>query len=149
MYGDYGPPETAWRRSSSYRFAEQVAKFLAKPGKYAGILFDVSRINKNSSNQYVYNGLYRQPVNDYFLPSSTVSTVGYINVLFDYIKHLGYTPATYVANRLDNITVQLSYKLGGFTNKDNIQVSVGSVSPQSTSQAVSYTHLTLPTSDLV
>ena len=135
-YGDYGPPETAWIRSSSYRFAEQVAKFLAKPGKYAGILFDVSRINKNTLGQYVYNGLYRQPVNDYFLPSSTVSTVGYINVLFDYIKHLGYIPSTYVANRLDNISVQLSYKLGGFTNKDNIQISVGSVSPQSTSQGV-------------
>jgi len=32
--------------------------------------------------------------------------------------------------------VQLSYKLGGFTNKDNLQVAVGSVSPQSTSQGV-------------
>ena len=135
-YGDYGPPEAAWRKSSTYCFAVQVAKFLAKPSKYAGLFFDTSRISKNLLDQYVYNNLYRQPVKDYFLPSSTVNTSGYINILFDYITQLGYPASTYLANRLDNISVQLSYKLGGFTNKDNLQVSVGSVSPQSTSQGV-------------
>ena len=135
-YGDSGPPESAWKKSSSYRFAEQVAKFLSKPGQYAGMYFDTSRINKNVVNQYVYNSKYRQPVNNYFLPSATVFTSGYINTVFDYIKHLGYNASTYVANRFDNISVQLSYKLGGFTNKDNLQVSVGSVSPQTTAQGV-------------
>ena len=135
-FGDSGPPETAWRKSSSYRFAEQICKFLAKPGKYAGLYFDKSRISKNIVNQYVYNGLYRQPVTSYILPSSTTSTSGWINVIFDYVKHLGYTASTYIANRFENISVQLSYKLGGFTNKDNLQVSVGSVSPQSTSRGV-------------
>ena len=135
-YGDYAPAESAWRRSSSYLFAEQVAKFLAKPSKYAGIWFDTSRSNKNNIGQWVYNGLYRQDVTNYIIPSSTVQTAGYINAISDYIKHLGYTANTYISDRFNNIAVQLSYKLGGFTNKDNLQVAVGSVSPQSTSQGV-------------
>lgn len=135
-YGDHGPAETAWYRSSSYRFAEQVAKFLAKPSKYAGIWFDTARSSKNTMGQWVYNSLYRQNVSEYFLPSSTVRTAGWINTVNDYVKHLGYNSNTYIADRLNNIHVQLSYKLGGFTNKDNLQVAVGSVSPQSTSQGV-------------
>ena len=135
-YGDYAPAETAWRRSSSYRFAEQVAKFLAKPSKYAGIWFDTSRSGKNIVGQMVYNGLYRQNITDYLIPSTTVQTAGWINVVSDYVKHLGYTANTYISDRFNNIGVQLSYKLGGFTNKDNLQVAVGSVSPQSTSQGV-------------
>ena len=118
-YGDYAPAESAWRRSSSYLFAEQVAKFLAKPSKYAGIWFDTSRSNKNNIGQWVYNGLYRQDVTNYIIPSSTVQTAGYINAISDYIKHLGYTANTYISDRFNNIAVQLSYKLGGFTNKDN------------------------------
>ena len=136
VYGDGGPAESAWRRSSSYRFAEQVAKFLAKPGRYAGLFVDVSRVGKNILGQFVYNDLYRQSPNNLILPSATSQTSGWINVIVDYVKHLGYSANTYVADRFDNISVQLSYKLGGFTNKDNLQVAVGSVSPQSTSQGV-------------
>ena len=136
QYGDGGPPETAWRKSSSYRFAEQIAKFLAKPSRYAGLFFDRSRINKNIIGQYVYNSLHRQQVTDYVLPTGAFFTAGYINTVSDYLKSLGYTASTYLADRLDNISIQLSYKLGGFTNKDNMQVAVGSVSPQSTSRGV-------------
>mgnify|MGYP007000162271 len=101
-YGDYAPAESAWRRSSSYLFAEQVAKFLAKPSKYAGIWFDTSRSNKNNIGQWVYNGLYRQDVTNYIIPSSTVQTAGYINAISDYIKHLGYTANTYISDRFNN-----------------------------------------------
>ena len=136
QYGDGGPPETAWRKSSSYRFAEQIAKFLAKPSRYAGLFFDRSRVNKNFIGQYVYDSLYRQPVTNYVLPTDSNFTAGYINTVSDYLKSLGYTASSYLADRLNNISVQLSYKLGGFTNKDNMQVAVGSVSPQSTSRGV-------------
>lgn len=133
QFGDVAPPENAWRRSSSYRFAEQIAKFLSKPSSYTGLFFDTSRTGKNVVGQYVYNGEIRQPVSNYFIPSSTVNTSGYINVIADYVKHLGYGAKEYIANRLDNISVQLSYKLGGFSNKDNLNVFAGAVSPQSTS----------------
>ena len=136
QYGDHAPAETAWRRSSSYKFAEQSAKFLSKPGKYAGLWFDINRSAKNIMGQYVYNNLYRQELTQYILPTATTQTSGWINTVSDYVKHLGYDANNYISQRFNNVSVQLSYKLGGFTNKDNLQVAVGSVSPQSTSQGV-------------
>ena len=134
-YGDHGPAETAWRRSSSYRYAEQIAKFLAHPGLYAGIYFDTSRVGKNSIGQYVYNSLYRQPIENYSLPNNDSLTAGYINVLCDYTKVLGYD-ISYIANRFNNIEINLAYKLGGFSNKDNLNVIVGSYTPSSTNKSV-------------
>ena len=52
QYGDNAPAENAWRKSSSYRFAEQIAKCLGEPGKYAGLMFDTSRIKKSTIGQY-------------------------------------------------------------------------------------------------
>ena len=135
QFGDHAPAETAWKRSSSFRFAEQIAKFLAQPGKYAGLYFDTSRISKNAVNQYVYNNRYRTTINNYTLPTNSSYTTGYINTLVDYIKSLGYD-ISYISNRLNNIDVQLTYKLGGFSNKDNLKVVVGSYSPTSTNKSV-------------
>ena len=136
LYGDHGPAETAWRRSSSFRFAEQVAKFLAKPARYAGLFFDYSRYSTNADNQVVYDNTTRVSPSELKLPSGTTLTAGYVNILSDYVTHLGYTADTYIANRIDNINVQLSYKLGGFSNKDNLQVAIGAVSPTTTNRSV-------------
>ena len=136
LYGDQAPPETAWRRSSGYRFAEQVALFLAKPSRYAGLYFDYSRYSTNFDNQIVYENTVRVTPNELKLPTGTTLTAGYINTVFDYVKHLGYAQNTYIANRLDNLSVQLSYKLSGFTNKSNLQIIIGAVSPTSTNRGV-------------
>ena len=99
QYGDHAPAETAWRRSSSYKFAEQSAKFLAKPGKYAGLWFDTQRATKNIAGQYVYNNLYRQDITQYILPTTTTQTSGWINTVSDYVKHLGYDANNYISQR--------------------------------------------------
>jgi len=135
VFGDWGPPETAWRKSSSFRFALQIAKFLARPGQYSGLYFDTSRIKKNTIDQYVYDGKYRDTITNYALPSGTTLTAGYVNVLYDYVKGLGFG-IDYIANRLSNLDVQLAYKLGGFSNKENMNVVVGSYSPSSTNKSV-------------
>jgi len=136
QYGDQGPTETAWRKSSLYKFAEQIAKFLSHPVKYAGIGFDTSRISKSSVlEQYVYNSLYRTEIVDYNLPTSSTFTSGYINIIHDYVKNLGFD-IVYIADRLKNLGSQLTYKLGGFSNKENLKVSVGSYNPDSNNKSV-------------
>ncbi len=135
-FGDHAPAETAWRRSSGFRFAEQVSKFLLKPAKYAGLYFDYSRYSTDALGHIVYNNTYRTPPSDLFLPSGTTLTAGFVNTVFDYVKSLGYTADTYIANRLDNLDVQMSYKLAGFSNKDNLQVMIGAVSPTSQNRSV-------------
>lgn len=136
LYGDHGPAETAWRRSSSYRFAEQCAKFLFKPSLYAGTMFDVSRVTTNAVGQVTYNNLYRTNISDYILPNGSNLTAGYINLLYDYLTHLGHTPTSYIANRFAHVSIQLSYKLGGFSNKENLKVVLGAVSPASTNRSI-------------
>lgn len=136
LFGDQGPAETAWRKSSIFRFAEQIAKFLSHPIKYAGICFDTSKILRSSVNdQYVYNSTYRTEISNYNLPTGSTYTSGYINLLHDYVKNLGFD-IVYIADRLKNLNSQLTYKLGGFTNKENLKVSVGSYNPVSKNKSV-------------
>ena len=134
IYGDMGPAEWAWRSSSSWRFADQIAKFLAHPVKYAGVYFDISRNTTNAVEQKIYNNEYRQSPINYVLPS-TSQTAGYINVIYDYIKSQGLT-STALEVRLQNLSVQLVYKLAGYSNKQNLEVKLASSSPLSTNQSV-------------
>jgi len=134
-FGDHGPAETAWRRSSSYCFAEQIAKFLAYPGKYAGLYFDTSKISKAANEQFVYNQLYRQPITEYTVPSTASFTSGYINFIYDYVISLGLS-IDYISNRLDNMESKLAYKLGGFSNKNNLRAIISSYNPESTNRSV-------------
>lgn len=134
-YGDNAPAENAWRKSSSYRFAEQIAKCLAQPGKYAGIYFDTSRIKKSPIGQYIYDNKYRTHLEDYVVPTSTSFTAGYINYIVDYVQHLGFD-ITYVTNRLANLESKLLYKLGGFSNKGNLRAIISSYNPESTNRSV-------------
>ena len=136
-YGDLGPAEHSWRFSSSWRFAEQIAKFLAYPVKYAGLFFDVSRQKKNFIGQSVYDGKFRTTPINYTLPNSAlhVHTSGYINVILDYLKSQG-LDQTALTVRLQNLSVQLVYKMAGFTNSANLNVQLGSSSPLSSNTSV-------------
>ena len=135
IYGDMGPAEHAWRFSSSWRYAEQIANFLSHPVKYAGLFFDVSRQTKNIINQTVYDGKFRTSPNNFTLPGSE-QTAGYINIIADYLKGTGVDVNNALKIRLDNLSVQLAYKMAGYTNKDNLDVKLGSSSPLSSSQSV-------------
>ena len=134
IYGDMGPAEFAWRSSSSWRFADQIAKFLSQPVKYAGVFFDISRVQQSAVNQEIYNNEYRQSPKNYVLPS-TAQTSGYINVIHDYVKAQG-LDSTAISVRIQNLSVQLVYKLAGFSNKQNLDVRLSSQSPLSSNQSV-------------
>lgn len=134
-YGDVAPAEAAWYKSSSYRFAEQIALFLAFPNKYSGIMFDTSRITKSTIGQYIYDNDYRKIISDYVVPNSTSLTTGFINYIVDYVIHLGYD-ISYVSNRLANLESKLIYKLGGFSNKNNMRAVISSYNPESTNRSV-------------
>ena len=127
--GDIGPAELAWRRSSEYPFAVISALALAKPARFFALQADVARYKRNSftgqfevtnSNQHISpSDIY---VNGYLDSSNATSvrrrSAGYINWVTDYIKNLGVNDAaTLVHDNLSKLSVQLTYKLGGFTDK--------------------------------
>jgi hypothetical protein len=143
--GDIGPTELAWRRSSDYPFAVQFALAIGKPARYFSLLADVQRYNRSTitgqfvdtvNNQHVQPSILR--INGYTLADGEVErSAGYLNWIRDYIKNLGISDAGAVLkNNLDRISVQLSYKMAGYSDKRFLELLAEQVSPSSINDSV-------------
>jgi hypothetical protein len=139
IFGDQGPVETAWRRSSYYAFSLIKTILLMHPNKTFATLFDRSRIVKNKSNQLVYSttGL-RINLKDILttsvsVDSSRVQTSGLINYIIDYLISDNLKSINDYRYDLKNITNKLSHRLGGFTSKDKFNLILDSKSASATS----------------
>ena len=138
VFGDVGPAESAWRRSSHYSFSVILTSILLTPSKTLGIILDRSRISRNLTGQFVYNnsGLHISP-NDIILPSiysssKRVQTSGIINYIINYIISGDLTTYSQYAYDLSNISYKLGYRIGGFTSKNQFNLILDSKSPLTT-----------------
>ena len=150
--GQYGPAESAWKRSSDYPYAIQRALALLRPAEYFGTQLDVSKFNTNPitgqfttvDNKKINPGIIN--VNGYtivyvdaelnVITLPTQRTSGYINWIADSLKNLGIDPGPTITDFLTNMSVQLSYKVSGFTDKNLITVSAEQTTPGSTNASV-------------
>ena len=144
-FGDHGPAETAWRRSSSFAFAVTKALAVLQPCKFFGTYLDPSRLSKNVVGNYVVTetGLRQKSASvKYHLETSTNSetgivtrfqTAGYQPYAVNYLISQNLDPAIFYYDKMKNLNVQLAYKLGGFTDKANLKILTDSISPGSTS----------------
>lgn len=144
--GDIGPTELAWRRSSDFPFAVQYALAISKPARYFSLLADVQRYYRNTTtgqfvetvtNQHLQPSFLR--VNGYVsvVDGTVERSAGYLNWIRDYIKNLGVTDAgTIVKDNLDRISVQLAYKLAGYSDKRFLELLAEQVSPSSINDSV-------------
>jgi len=142
VFGDVSPVESAWRRSSHFPFSVIIATMLMAPANTFGLLLDRSRIVRNKAKQLVYRdtGLRIRPMDivvpsTYFSPTR-IPTAGIVNYLVDYILSFSFTDNllqyTRYASDLSLINVQLSYRIGAFTNKDKFNLLLESKTPLST-----------------
>ena len=140
--GEQGPVETAWRRSSDYPYAIQLTLALAKPAEYFATQLDTSRFFNST-----ITGQFTNSVNQRITPSilkvngdATTGTVqrtsGYINWIADNIKNLGIDPIAKITDYFSNLSVQLSYKIGGFTDKNIVTVTAEQTTSKSISSSV-------------
>ena len=144
-FGDQAPAETSWRRSSAYPFAVIKTMALTKPAKFFSNFFDPSRLQKNVSDNQIYSETGIRNVlgtAKYHLMTETdttsdittrYQTAGYQPYIVNHLVFNNLDPKTFYYDKMKNLNVQLAYKLGGFTDKDNIKVLTDSVSPGSTS----------------
>lgn len=137
IFGDGSPIEGTWMRSSYYPFSVILTAMLLKPAKTFGVLLDRSRIVRNLTNQIVYKdtGLRVRP-RDVVLPSiqsseTRVQTAGIINYLTNYIISDNLKSFEEYQYDLQNITVRLSHRIGGFTSKEKFNLLLDSKSPTS------------------
>lgn len=137
VFGDCAPIENTWRRSSFYPFSVLIAAMILQPAKTFGTLLDRSRIKKSIANQLIYaeTGLRITPAS-LLLPSiysstDNVQTAGIINYIVDYI--LSDNLKSYEAYNYDllNLSAKLSYRIGGFTSKEKLNLILDSKTPTS------------------
>ena len=137
IFGDVSPVESAWRRNSHYPFSFIITSILCKPAQVFGLLLDRSRLIRNLTGQVIYKdtGLRVTPY-DIVLPSiysnaDRVQTSGLINYIVDYILKDNLKSYSNYLYDLNNITTQLSYRLGAFTSKEKFNLLLDSRSPAS------------------
>lgn len=142
VMGQQGPVETAWRRSSDYPFAIQMTLAMCKPASYFGTQYDTSRfyVNPvtaqftNATNQKITPaGLF---INGDARTGTVQRTSGYVNWIADAIKNIGVDPAEKISSYLDNLSVKLNYKVGGFTDKNILTVTAEQTAPGTTRAGV-------------
>jgi ribosomal protein S17E len=138
VFGDQGPVETAWRRSSFFAFSLIQTLLLLQPNKVLSTCFDRSRSVRNLTGQLVYsNTNLRIRLKDIVIPSTTKSvnriySSGLVNYIVDYVNTDITTLLDNYINDLGRLTNKIGSKLGSFTTKNKFRLLLDSKSPTST-----------------
>ena len=143
-FGDQAPAETSWRRSSAYPFTVMKLLALTKPAKFFSNMFDPSRLSTNVSGNQIYKDTgirktlatakyHLETVTDLTTGVTTrYQTAGYQPFIVNHLISRNLDTKVFYYDKMKKLSVQLAYKLGGFTDKDNIKILTDSVSPGST-----------------
>ena len=143
VIGDEAPAETAWIKSSYYPFAVQKLLALTKPATYFGLFARTNNYQKSASlGQYVLSENNRRltpsvvKVNGGLEGTTRQYVASYVNWISDRMRSFGVDPSITLRKMLDNLSIQLSYKMGGFTDKNYLKVLAEQSSPSSTTDSV-------------
>ena len=142
--GQLGATEFAWRNSSEYAFAVQIAYATIHPAKYFS--FGIN------SNNYVYNSVLDQyllkttnfrirpidiELNGYINTDQTITrSAGYLNWISDFLTGRGILDKTDFLNYIRYFDVNLVYKVAGYTSKEYIKVLAEQFSPESINTSI-------------
>lgn len=141
-YGDEGPAETSWRKSSWYPFALQNAVALTKPAQYFGSLFDVNQNLITASGNVVYSetgkifNLKEARLKDLKFDNKRFLGLGYHVPIIEYVKSFDKDLKEIFYDKLINTSSNLTYKLGGFANKNRLRVLAESSNPNTADNSV-------------
>lgn len=153
-FNDGGPAETAWRRSSSWAFAQLRSQILQNPQFMLGTLWDLDNYVPQRSfrseplgqaraySQFRYQGTEIPALSQVQFHSvdtddsgSLVRRHSILNYVVEMLRHQGQDPAE-LPRRMRSAQVQLVYNLAAFADADNISVFAEQSSPRSLSQTV-------------
>jgi hypothetical protein len=142
VFGDVGPVENAWRRSSYYPYAILLTSILLHPAKTIGVLFDKSKTQRNPAGQYIYSDtLLRIKPSDVGISSIyssdvEVRTAGLVNFIVNYTLSENLESYNRYKQDLQRVHSQLTYRLGAFTSKEKFDIILESRTPLSSSNSV-------------
>ena len=134
-FGDEGPVETAWRRSSHYPFSLMISWALNQPAQFFGLAFDRSRILRNGADQLVYKDTSKRiELDQLIFPNSAtddnrVFTAGIVNYMQGYLSDNDTLRFSEYKTNLKSIENKLGCKIGGFTQKSKFRLILDARTP--------------------
>jgi len=135
LFGDSSPVEMAWKRSSDYPFSIIKACILLRPAYMFSTGFDRYNQIRDLSGQLVYrstkNHIQLKNIN---FPDNSTSTVnqitsGLINFVVEYQNTIFLNKFDQYKKNVALITNQISFKVGGFTDKNKFNLILDSRTP--------------------
>lgn len=132
VFGDQGPVETAWRRSSYWPFSAQIALVLCNPARYLSLAADLGRLRKNAVGQYIYganNDFVSSKILATEIVDTSVPTIGYVYYIIESGRVKSQNYIEKLQTELSNSNFNLINKVGGFVGKDKLNIIIDSISP--------------------
>ena len=142
--GNWSPTETAWRNSSEWPYAQQLIMALTKPAKYfaLGVAINSYRYNTAQQQYLVTDTNYRLTPDDVVVngdidtDGNILRNASYINWINDYQVSKGILTKTKLNRLLQDYTVQLAYRMAGFSDKNQLKILAEQNSPSSINASV-------------
>ena len=142
--GQWGPAESAWRNSSEWPYAQQIVMALTKPARYfaLGLTTDKYRYNTIVNQYTVTTTNYRLVPGTVTLngdlnsSGNVLRNAGYVNWINDYQISKGVQSKTKLNRYLKDYTVQLAYRMAGFSDKKLLKVLAEQNSPSSVNSSI-------------
>ena len=132
VVGDHGPVETVWRRSSSWAFSVMRLLALTKPAEFFALYADRDLYKRNTAlDQIVWDGRSRIRAEDITIYGANTPKHSYINWSVDYARKQGIDTNTEIKQVLENMDVQLVYKMASYSDKEYLKVFTEKTSPNS------------------
>jgi hypothetical protein len=142
--GDCGPVESAWRRSSEFPYAVQIAVALSRPAFYFGTMGDVTNYNRSlyldqlvltTNGQRITKSTFNIPDNGVL--SGTVNlTAGYTNWVRDWFSYKSIDGTTKMMNIVNKMQLKLSHHMAGYSDTKFLNVFADQSSPASGSSSI-------------
>jgi hypothetical protein len=143
-FGDQAPVETVWRRSSEFPYSVISSLCILRGSEFIGKMWDRFTIKRNIAGQ-IYSTVSGLPIqtSNLVFPNQPIGnpddltvpvtvTSGLANFIEEYLFDLKSTNIDSYKVTLKNLNAKLSYRMSGYTSKDQINVLLDSRSPNAT-----------------
>jgi hypothetical protein len=136
---DVSPAEYAYLKSSAWPFDLMCLTALLKPASFfaLGLDLDVYKYSAEFNQYLVYNRLRTTPSDTIFYGANETSAAhSYVNWIVDYINQFGIDGSSTVLDLINSGDVRLSYRLAGFSDKNQLTFYVEKGSPNSSNTSM-------------
>lgn len=135
--GDGAPVEASYLKSSNWPYDLMKILSLTKPAKFFNLFVDLDRYFYDEElKQYLYDNRDSLDPSDIELYGNGIAKHSYLNFVVDYVNYRGENGFNYLHTLIKNTDVRLSYRLAGFSSKNNLRFYIDHATPSGSNSAL-------------